>query len=97
MPMKSPTPWPSEEISRAEIIENGALFLAILGTIPWAIYLINDVFPRWDIHYMKLGIMIFCIIIPPLMIWRVVGILAHKIYPLKSPLANSRQKTFNNN
>ena len=61
--MKSPAPLPSEEISKAEIIENWALFLAVIGTIPWAIYLINDVFPRWDIHYMKLGIMIFCIII----------------------------------
>ena len=62
MPMKSPAPLPSEEISKAEIIENWALFLAVLGTIPWAIYLINDVFPRWDIRFMKLGILIFSII-----------------------------------
>ncbi len=92
MPMNSPTPWPSEKISRAEIIENGALFLAVLGTIPWAIYLINDLLPRWDIRFMKLGILIFGIIIPPLMIWRVVGLLVHKIYPPKSPLANTCQK-----
>lgn len=92
MPMKSPAPLPVEEISRAEIIENWALFLAVLGTIPWAIYLINDVFPRWDIRFMKLGILIFSIIIPPLAIWRVVGILAQKIYPPKNPPANLHKK-----
>lgn len=90
--MKSPAPLPSEKISRADIIENWALLLAVLGTIPWAIYLINDLLPRWDIRFMKLGILTFGIIIPPLMIWIVVGLLAHKIYPLKIPLANTRQK-----
>ncbi len=92
MPTKYPAPLLSEKISRAEIIENWGLFLAVLGTIPWAIYLTNDLLPRWDIRFMKIGILIFGIIIPPLMIWRVVGLLAHKIYPPKSPLANPRQK-----
>ena len=91
MPMKSPAPLPSEEISRAEIIENWALFLAVLGAIPWAIYLINDVFPRWDIRFLKLGVLIFGIIIPPLMIWRAVGILAHKIYPSINPPTDFHQ------
>ncbi|OGA87266.1 MAG: hypothetical protein A2Z90_04365 [Burkholderiales bacterium GWA2_64_37] len=83
---------PSEVISRAEIIENWALFLAVLGAIPWAIYLINDVFPRWEIRSMKLGILIVGIIIPPLIIWRAVGITVHKIYPPKKSPSNLHKK-----
>ncbi|CAN7404056.1 hypothetical protein LJR038_004448 [Acidovorax sp. LjRoot38] len=92
MPIKSPAPLPAEKISRAEIMENWALFLAVLGTIPWAIYLINDVLPQWDIRVMKLGILVFGIIIPPLMIWRLAGILVHKIYPPKNTPVNFHKK-----
>lgn len=90
--MKSPTPLHSEKISRAEIIENWALFLPGLWNIPWAIYLINDLLPRWDIRFIKLGILIFEIITPPLMIWRVAGILTYKIYPLKNPMVDHFQR-----
>lgn len=92
MPMKSPPHCTLKKISRAEIIENWALFLAVLGTIPWAIYLINDLLPRWNIRFMKLGILIFEIITPPLMIWRVAGILTYKIYPMKNIMANHFQR-----